>query len=55
LWRTKAPARQRLLDGAKEARLMAWRCGPPPQGQAQWTFPWLADQRVALHVVETLS
>ena len=49
------PSRQRLLDGAKEARLIALRCGPPPPGQATWTLQLLADQLVALHVVETLS
>jgi Homeodomain-like domain len=49
------PARQRLLDGAKEARVMALRGGPPPQGQATWTLPWLADPLGALPVVETLS
>jgi Homeodomain-like domain len=49
------PSRQCLLDGAKEARLIALRCGPPPPGQAKWTLQLLADQLVALHVVETLS
>jgi hypothetical protein len=32
------PSRPCLLEGAKEARLLAWRCGPPPPGQAQGTF-----------------
>ena len=27
------PSRQRLLDGAKEARLIALRCGPPPKAK----------------------
>jgi transposase len=49
------PSRQRLLDGAKEAHLIALRCGPPPQGQAKWTLELLADQLVALNVVETIS
>ena len=49
------PSRQRLLDGAQEARLIALRCGPPPPGQAKWTLQLLADQLVALHVVETIS
>ena len=49
------PSRQRLLDGAPEAHLIALRCGPPPQGQAKWTLQLLADQLVALHVVETIS
>ena len=29
------PSRQCLLDGAKEARLMALRCGPPPPRPSQ--------------------
>ena len=49
------PSRPCLLDGAKEARVIALRCGPPPPGHATWTFPLLADQLVALHVVEPLS
>ena len=49
------PSRQRLLDGAQEAHLIALRCGPPPQGQAKWTLQLLADQLVALQVVETIS
>jgi hypothetical protein len=49
------PSRQCLLDGAKEAHLIALRCGPPPQGQARWTLQLLADQLVALNVVETIS
>ena len=49
------PSRQRLLDGAKEARVIALRCCPPPPGQATWTLQLLADQLVALHVVETIS
>jgi hypothetical protein len=49
------PSRQRRLDGAKEAHLIALRCGPPPQGHAKWTLQLLADKLVALHVVETIS
>jgi hypothetical protein len=51
----RTPSRQRLLDGTKEAHFIALRCGPPPQGQAKWTLQLLADQLVALHVVETIS
>ena len=49
------PSRQRLLDGAKEAHLIALRCGPPPPGQVKWTLQLLAEQLVALHIVETIS
>ena len=49
------PSRPCLLDGAKEAHLIALRCSQPPAGQAKWTLKLLADQLVALHVVETIS
>jgi hypothetical protein len=49
------PSRQRLLDGAKEAHLIALRCSQPPAGQAKWTLQLLADKLVALEVVETIS
>ena len=49
------PSRQRLLDGAKEAHLIALRCSQPPAGQAKWTLKLLADKLVELDVVETIS
>lgn len=49
------PSRQRLLDGAKEAHLIALRCGPPPQGQGRWTLQLLADKLVELNVVDSIS
>jgi hypothetical protein len=48
-------SRQRLLDGAKEAHLIALRCSPPPKGHAKWTLKLLADKLVELNVVETIS
>jgi transposase len=48
-------SRQRLLDGAQQARLIALRCGPPPKGYAKWTLKLLADKLVELNVVETIS
>jgi transposase len=49
------PSRQRLLDGAKAAHLIALRCSQPPAGQAKWTLKLLADKLVELRVVETIS
>jgi hypothetical protein len=49
------PSRQRLLEGAKEAHLIALRCSQPPAGQAKWTLKLLAETLVALDVVETIS
>src|SRR5262249_57663055 len=49
------PSRARKLDGAAEARLIALACSRPPQGRAGWTLQLLADQLVALEVVEAVS
>ena len=49
------PSRQRLLEGAKEAHVMALRCSQPPPGVAKWTLKVLADTLVTLNVVATLS
>jgi transposase len=49
------PSRERKLDGAGEARLIALACSEPPQGRSAWTLQLLADQLVALHVVDSIS
>ena len=49
------PSRQQVLDGSQEAHLIALRCGEPPEGHSQWTLRLLADQLVALDIVETIS
>jgi hypothetical protein len=49
------PSRQPRLDGEGEARLIALRCSAPPTGHARWTLRLLADQAVALEIVETIS
>ena len=49
------PSRTPRLDGEGEARLIALRCGAPPAGQARWTLRLLAEQAVALDIVETIS
>lgn len=49
------PSRTPLLDGAGEARLIALRCSAPPAGHARWTLRLLADQAVALDIVEAIS
>lgn len=49
------PARERILDGEKEARLIAVACSPPPAGRARWTLQMLADKLVALKVVDSIS
>lgn len=49
------PSRERKLDGAAEARLIALACSPPPDGRACWTMPLLADRLVQLEVVDAVS
>jgi hypothetical protein len=42
------------LDGEAEAKLIAMRLGKPPAGYGRWTLPLLADQLVALEVVDSI-
>ena len=49
------PARERILDGEKEAHLIAVACSTPPAGRAKWTLKLLADKLVALEVVDSIS
>jgi hypothetical protein len=44
-----------LLDGEKQAKLIAMRLGKPPAGYGRWTLRLLADELVALEVVESIS
>ena len=46
---------QRKLDGAGEARLVQLACSQPPQGRSRWTLKLLADELVALEVVESIG
>jgi len=43
------------LDGMGEAKLIALRLGKPPAGYGRWTLQLLADQLVALEVVDSIS
>jgi len=53
----KKPVQQRIpiLDGEKEAHLIALVCSEPPDGQARWSLRLLADKMIALGYVETVS
>ena len=46
--------RQKKLDGAAEARLIALACGEPPEGRACWTLRLLADRLVECEIVESI-
>src|SRR6516164_267325 len=43
------------LDGTGEAKLIAMRLGKPPVGYGHWTLQLLADDLVALEVVDSIS
>jgi hypothetical protein len=51
----KSRARGKALDGEQEARIIALRLGQPPRGFANWTLRLLAEQAVALEIVESIS
>jgi hypothetical protein len=43
------------IKGDVEQRLVRLACGDPPEGRCHWTLPLLADELVALGVVEAVS
>lgn len=49
------PSVERMLDGAKEARLIALACSEPPEGHATWSLRLLADKAVELQIVDAVS
>lgn len=51
----QTPPTPPLLDGKGEAQLLAMRLGQPPTGYGRWTLQLLADELVALEVVESIS
>jgi hypothetical protein len=48
-------ARQRIFDGAAEAKLIALACSAPPKGRARWTLKLLESTVVELNIVERAS
>ena len=51
----KEPPTLPKLDGEGEAKLIAMRLGRPPVGFGRWTLQLLADELVALAVVESIA
>jgi hypothetical protein len=49
------PPVEKLLDGEREARIIATRLGPPPKGYANWTLRLLARKVVELEIVPAIS
>jgi len=44
-----------ILDGEKEARLIALSCQQPPEGYSRWTCQLLSDKLVELKIVDSIS
>jgi|TARA_B100000315_G_scaffold221059_1_gene224201 hypothetical protein len=42
------------IDGRAEAHLVALSCGKPPDGRKRWTLKLLADEMVALELVDSV-
>lgn len=50
-----ASARQRIFDGASEAKLIALACSDPPKGRVRWTLKLLESAVVELDIVDRAS
>ena len=51
----QSASRKRIIDGESEARLLSIACSKPPEGYAKWTMQMLAEELVALKVVDSVS
>ena len=49
------PSRPKLLDGEKEAKVVALCCSTVPSGHARWTLRLLAEKVVELDIVDSVS
>ena len=49
------PPTPRIFDGAKEAKLIALACSPPPAGRSGWTLRLLENKVVELKIVDHAS
>lgn len=52
--RAEPPVPQKL-DGEQEAHIIAMRLGKPPEGYSNWSLRLLADEAVALEIVDSIS
>jgi len=48
-------ARERIFDGAAEAKLIALTCSPAPEGFARWSLRLLEEKVVELNIVKQVS
>lgn len=47
--------KDKILDGAAEARLVQLACSEAPDGHEHWSMQMLADKLIVLEIVETVS
>lgn len=55
LYEKKRPGAIPKITGEVEAHLIALVCSEPPEGRERWTLRLLADQLVALELVDSIS
>src|SRR3954452_8807136 len=53
--RSPNSARQRIFDGASEAKLIALACSTPPEGFARWSLQMLESKVAQLNIVARAS
>lgn len=53
--KNRQPPTEQTLDGVQEAKVIALRLGPPPQGYGTWSLRLLARKVIALEIVESVS
>ena len=53
--RKQQKRRRKIIDGEKEAYLIALACSETPAGKSNWTLQMLADKMVELNYVEQVS
>ena len=51
----RLPPVPQKLDGLQEAKIIAMRCGSPPEGFEQWSLRLLADRVVVLGITDSIS
>jgi hypothetical protein len=49
------PPIEPIIDGKKEAQLIALACGEPPDGHSRWTFKLLSERMVELEIIDSVS
>ena len=51
----ETPPTKKLLNGEQEAKIIATRLGPPPEGYANWSLRLLARKVVELEIADSVS